>query len=254
MKILKLLSLSAILLLNGCQKDKKTEPDIKPTPYYVQLTDAPGPYLAVNIDLQAVEVTGPDGGVTLNTVAGIYNLLDFADGTDTLIATGSLNQGKVSQIRLILGNNNTIVTADSVVHSLKTPSAQQSGLKIQVHQELEAGVAYYVLLDFDAAQSIVEQGNGDFLLKPVIRSVETALSGSIKGKISPAGVFATVTASSGGNTYSGFVNANGEFIISGLPPGTYTVTVTPASPYSSVTIPGVNVTTGSTTNVGVASI
>lgn len=250
MKYIQSLLVLMTLFVGSCQKEK-TESTVRPvTPYYVKMTDAPGPYLAVNIDLQAVEVTGNGNTISLNVVPGIYNLLDFSDGTDTLIATGALQLEKVEQIRLILGNNNSIVTSDSVSHPLKTPSAQQSGLKLQVHQQLEAGVAYYVLLDFDAAQSVVEQGNGDFLLKPVIRTVETALSGAIKGKIIPPGVFATVTATSGNNTYSGYVNANGEFIISGLPAGTYTVTISPSAPYNSVTVNGVVVVTGSVTSVG----
>jgi hypothetical protein len=80
------------------------------------------------------------------------------------------------------------------------------------------------------------------------------LSGSIKGKISAPGVFATVTASSGSNTYSGFVNANGEFILPGLPPGTYSLTVNPAAPYNTATVATVVVVTGAATDVGTLTI
>jgi hypothetical protein len=34
---------------------------------------------------------------------------------------------------------------------------------------------YHVLLDFDANKSIVKLGNGGYKLKPVIRTVETAM-------------------------------------------------------------------------------
>lgn len=254
MKISVLIPLALTLFFAGCNKEKSEVLPAQPTPYYVKLTDAPGPYLAVNVDIQAVEVTGSGGTISLNTTPGIYNLLDFSNGTDTLIAYGAFNMQKVEQIRLILGDQNSIVTSDSVSHPLKTPSAQQSGLKLKVNQVLEAGVAYYVLLDFDAAQSVVEQGNGSYLLKPVIRTVEQALSGAVKGKIYPPGVFATVTLTDGNNSYSGYVNANGEFIVSGVPAGTYTLTVTPSSPFSTVSIPNVTVANGVVTNVGVISI
>ncbi|WP_317896872.1 DUF4382 domain-containing protein [Aurantibacillus circumpalustris] len=246
--ILCCLALGAIF--SSCKKDKTPEPDpAKPTPYYINMTDAPGPYTAVYIDLQAVEITGNGNSTMLNANAGVYNLLDLANGIDTLIATGSLTVDKVQQIRLILGTNNSVVKG-GVTYSLSTPSAQQSGLKLQVHQELQAGIAYYVLLDFDASQSIVEEGNGSYSLKPVIRTIETALSGSIKGKLSQAGVLATITANSGGTSYSTVANSNGEFIITGLPAGMYTVTVYPSSPFLVSTLTNINVTVGNTTLLG----
>ena len=244
------------LLMNSCKKEKTTEPEpeaAKPSPYYLRMTDAPGPYTAVYIDLQGVEITGNGNTTTLNVNAGIYNLLNFSNGLDTLIATGSLYVDKVEQIRLILGSNNSVVT-DGVTYPLSTPSAQQSGLKLQVHQTLQAGVAYYVLLDFDANQSIVAQGNGSYSLKPVIRTIETALSGSIKGKISPNGIITTITVTSGSISYTTVVNAHGDFIISGLPPGIYSLNATPVSPYNTVNINNVAVSTGITTDVGVINI
>jgi hypothetical protein len=42
--------------------------------------------------------------------------------------------------------------------------------------------------DFDANKSIVKLGNGGYKLKPVIRTVETAISGAIKGTITPIGI------------------------------------------------------------------
>lgn len=257
MKTLRILccSLSLALLAGSCKKEKETTPSpANPTPYYVSMTDAPGPYKAVNIDLQAVEITGDGKATMLNVNAGIYNLLDLSNGKDTLIATGSLNVDKVQQIRLILGPNNSVVTSAGITHSLQTPSAQQSGLKLQVHQHLQPGVAYYVLLDFDATQSIVEEGNGDYSLKPVIRTIETPLSGAIKGRISQPGILATITASSSSGSYSTISDANGDFVIGGLPAGTYSVTVNPVLPYNSVTLNNVSVSNGVTTNVGVIVI
>ena len=239
-------------LLSSCKKDKTPEPTpdpAKPTPYSVRMTDAPGPYTAVYVDIQAVEVIGNGNSTMLNVNAGVYNLLDFSNGADTLIATGSLTVDKVQQIRLILGTNNSVVSG-GVTYPLSTPSAQQSGLKLQVHQDLQAGVAYSVLLDFDANQSIVVEGNGSYSLKPVIRTIEVALSGSIKGKLSQAGVLASITASSGGNSYSSVTNANGEFVIKGLPPGIYSVTINPVAPFLVSTVTNINVSVGNTTLLG----
>ncbi|HKO75639.1 MAG TPA: DUF4382 domain-containing protein, partial [Flavobacterium sp.] len=218
-------------------------------PYKVSMTDAPGPYDAVYIDLKGVEITGSGGEtVALNVIPGIYNLLDFSNGTSVLIATDTLENATVEQIRLILGPNNSIVV-NNVSYPLSTPSAEQSGLKLQVHQTLQNGILYNVLLDFDANQSIVVTGNGSYKLKPVIRTVETAISGIIKGKVTPIGTLAVVTATSD-VSYSSNVDANGDFKVLGLPPGTYTVTITPVLPLLPVIVNSVIVTAGETSDIG----
>src|ERR1035437_8521146 len=196
----------------------------------IKMTDAPGPYNGVYIDLQGVEITGTNNNtVLLNVHKGIYNLLNFANGKDTLIGTGTLDVGSIEQVRLILGSNNTVVV-NNVSYPLSTPSAEQTGLKLQVHQSLVAGVAYSILLDFDANQSIVDQGNGTYKLKPVIRTIDAAISGTIKGKIAPIGTLVVVTATSGLVSFSANVSTTGDFLFMGLPAGTYTVTVTPDLP------------------------
>jgi hypothetical protein len=238
-----------ILLAAACNKEENGQSNIT-----VLMTDAPGNYTAVMIDIQRVEVTG-DGGdaIILSTNAGIYNLLDFANGVNTIIATGDLLPGTISQIRLILGPNNT-VTVDGVVHPLNTPSAEQSGLKIQVHRVFEPGVSYSILLDFDANQSVVELGNGGYNLKPVIRVIDQAISGSIKGSITPIGVIATVTAESDGISFTSVTNASGYFLVSGLPAGNYDLTVTPPLPLQPVIVADVNVITGVSTDVGLIAL
>jgi hypothetical protein len=155
----------------------------------VRLTDAPGDYQEVNIDIQSVEVHSSEGNqnsgwTTLDVEEGVYNILELTNGLDALLATAELPVGRISQIRLILGDNNS-VKIDGVTHPLSTPSAQQSGLKLNLQAELTEGITYTITLDFDAARSIVEKGNGTYSLKPVIRALETATSGSIKGTVNP---------------------------------------------------------------------
>ncbi len=239
------------ITFNSCNKDS----DSSTYSYRVSMTDAPGPYDKVNIDLQAVEVTGNNGqAVMLNTTAGIYNLLDFTNGLSTLIATSTLSDAKVEQIRLILGTNNTVVV-NGVSYPLSTPSADQSGLKLQVHQTLVADIQNEVLIDFDANASVIQNGDGTYKLKPVLRTVVTATSGNIIGSITPVGTMATVTATSSTNVvYSSNVNSLGQFKISGLSAGTYSVTITPISPFIPVTKLNVVVVAGLNTNVGVVNL
>jgi hypothetical protein len=233
-----------VAAMGSCKKDAEK------STLNIRLTDDPGPYSEVNIDLRAIEVTGDSAQtVMLDVTPDIINLLDFSNGVDTLVGTGLLEPGKVEQIRLILGPNNT-VKVDGTTYPLSTPSAEQSGLKLQVHRTFEAGVEYNILLDFDAHHSIVKTGNGNYKLKPVVRTIITAESGSIRGKITPAGTVATAVATSGTDSYSGPANASGDFLIMGLPPGTYSVSIIHELSTTPVVREGVVVTVGNTTNIG----
>lgn len=235
-------------LLNSCNNDSTTGS----YPYSVSMTDAPGPYQEVNVDVIGVEIKG-DGAetITLNVIPGIYDLLTLSNGVEKLIATDTLEISKISQIRLILGTRNTVVL-DGITYPLSTPSAEQSGLKLQVNQTLQEGIMYHVLLDFDANKSIVKLGNGGYKLKPVIRTVETAISGAIKGTITPIGSLAVATATEvvSGLSYSTNVNVEGNFLLMGLPAGKYTLTITPdvilTPALKEVTIENIDVEIGQT--------
>jgi hypothetical protein len=107
--------------------------------------------------------------VTLQTNAGIYNLLALQNGVDTLISDVMLPQGKVKEIRLVLGSNNTIKEGGEVF-PLTIPSGSESGLKIKVDKELRNSVDS-ITIDFDAALSVTNEAGG-YKLRPVLRVIQ----------------------------------------------------------------------------------
>lgn len=249
--ILMTFGIAIAMAFNSCSNDSSGN-----YPYKVRMTDAPGPYSEVNVDIRSVEVTGNNGEtVLLNTTAGVYNLLDFSNGVDTLLATSVLTDAEVKQIRLILGSNNTIVR-DGITYPLSTPSADQSGLKLLVNQTLQADIENAILIDFDANNSVVETGSGTYKLKPVLRTVVAATTGNISGSITPAGTLAVVSAISTATNlvYTSSVNAEGNFRIVGLPAGNYSVTITPALPMLPITILNLSVQAGATANAGIIAL
>jgi hypothetical protein len=136
----------------------------------VRLTDAPFDAEEVNIDLRGVSVLYREDSswTNLNTTAGIYNLLDYQNGVDTLIATGSIpSTGTIKEIRLVLGNANTIVI-DSIVYPLVIPGGSEAGLKVKLGKKTSRPIED-ILLDFDANLSIHRTGNNKYMLKPVIK-------------------------------------------------------------------------------------
>ena len=140
----------------------------------IRLTDAPTHFDEVNVDIREVRVKFSDdtlstsGWVTLNTYPGIYNLLDYQNGVDTLLATGAFPTQVVKEIRFILGPNNTIVDSLGTTYPLTIPSGAESGLKIKVNKRLQETLET-IVIDFDAALSVKREGNGDYKLRPVLR-------------------------------------------------------------------------------------
>lgn len=220
----------------------------------VRMTDDPAAYDAVYIDLQDVQinVTGEDdkGWQSLPGVhKGIYNLLDLVNDKDTLLVNADIPTGKLHQIRLVLGSNNSIVV-DGTTIPLETPSAQQSGLKLNVQQTVTGGILYTMLLDFDAGKSIVTTGGGKFILKPVIRTVLNAVGGSIKGAVTPGSVLTAVYAINGTDTMTTFTDVTGGYLIKGVPAATYTMQYWPTdTAYNEQVKTGIAVTTGNVTVV-----
>src|SRR5436189_1739954 len=91
MKIFLILSAMLLLVLasfvfTSCSKEKST------SRLSIYLTDAPAAYDALNIDIVKVEIKtssdeGDDGWQQLPVNAGIYNLLEFTNGMDTLLSS-----------------------------------------------------------------------------------------------------------------------------------------------------------------------
>ena len=166
MKI-KQLSLALIvstgILLSACKKDTAN------STLHIRMTDAPVALEEVNIDLIQVNVkfaTDTTAWVAMQTTPGIYNLLGLQNGVDTLIAQGNFPSNVVKEIRLVLGDNNSI-KSDGQTYPLTIPSGSESGLKIKVDKKLQANLET-LLIDFDAALSVKEETDG-YKLSPVLR-------------------------------------------------------------------------------------
>jgi hypothetical protein len=136
----------------------------------LRLTDAPAIYDEVNVDVREVKVNLRDdstGWVSLNTRAGVYNLLALQNGIDTLLATGPVPGNTLKEIRLFLGSDNTVKVGGQL-YPLVLNSGDHPKLKIKVDKHLNANLNT-IVIDFDAGLSIREEGNGRYRLIPVIK-------------------------------------------------------------------------------------
>lgn len=161
-----IISATMLLAIASCQKDNKNDS----THLKIKLTDNPYQASEVNVDIMEVNIklnNDSAGWTRLETHAGIYNLLDLQNGIDTLLAQGVIPTGTLKEIRFVLGNENSIKIGDEV-YPLTIPSGAESGLKIKLNKTLNASLDS-LLIDFDAALSILQEGTGDYKLKPVLK-------------------------------------------------------------------------------------
>ena len=221
------------------------------------LLDAPfrtsgGTVTAVNVTIAKVELLGSGAPLVLATFSPSkhINLLDY-QVNPLALSSSQIPPGTYQQLRLVLdtsSSTNTSVVVNGTTFPLTIPSATggggfgnatsvdagdgagTSGIKVNVNLVAVAGAVYGYVIDFNAAESIVQTGNGAFLMKPVLVATAQNIAGSIAGVVknnAATGVSnAQVVAEQGGVIVnSGVTDANGNFQINALPAGSYTLVV-----------------------------
>ena len=153
----------------------------------LNLADAPDPSTsAVNVTIDRVEanVNGSWQQINSSTPAFSGDLLTLAKTTTPLGST-SLPAGHYTQVRLFVSS--ATLTDSAGTHDVTIPSGSQTGLKVLVDYNINAGDVTNVLLDFDVNHSIVSTGSGKYQLKPVVRGSVQVLSGTVTGTIQDSG-------------------------------------------------------------------
>lgn len=255
---------AALLLFTGCDFNGNSGTGTME----VMLHDAPATYDEVNVFIERVEVNNTqndEGWVEISSPQQSYDLLKLTNGAMAQLASTELEVGTYKQIRLILSREGHSVMVDGVPHDMFVPSGAQTGIKLNVNAEIEPDITYTLLLDFDAARSVVEQGSEqsgvEYLLQPVIRATSEAITGNISGVVEPVDSDAVVEAIDNSGPESVTVSTtpvsdtDGSFKLVGLEEGTYTVSIKPGNEnYQPEEITGVEVTVGDTNDLGTVTL
>ena len=162
------------------------------------LTDAPGDFDEVWVTISAVEIhgyhgtysyDGADGGVagdggveadsgpegyaepeasweTLVDETQTLDLLTLQNDVTAVLGDAEVEPGEYSQLRLIVDSASVVVGEEE--EDLTIPSGTQTGIKINLDFEVLPETEYVIVLDFDAAESVKETGQGH-LMQPMIK-------------------------------------------------------------------------------------
>jgi hypothetical protein len=246
-----------LTLVTACKKEGENNPPTGNATFAVKMGDSPAGYDAVYVEIIRLEANINGAWLEYPVVnPGVYDLMQFTNGnTLLLLGNTSVAPGSMTELRLVLGVNNSVVV-NGTTHELQTPSGQTSGYKVKMSSQLlSPGIVYSLILDFDVNESVHPTGNDKYMLKPVVRGyLETAI-GKISCTVVPANGAFYVMAFNAVDTAGTYIDqTNGTLLLNTVLPGTYNVEFFANTGFVDKVISNVIVTAGQTNNMGNVTI
>jgi len=231
---------AALILLAGCGDSAGTGGSAQ---LVVRLTDAPIDNVqSATIWVSSVYLIGGSDStgnrfVVMDTAA-MYDVLTLTDGVTALVGDVTVPSGTYTQMRMVVDSarvtlKNITFSDGSTSKTMKTPSGQQSGIKVNFSGPVNIDPGQTVLVvDFDVSRNFVFTGpktspNG-VIFKPVLHATVSDVAGSITGTVTPLTSKASLFAIMGTDTVTSAVadSVTGVYKLWYLPPGSYTVAAT----------------------------
>lgn len=155
----------------GAPEEEPVDPEVPADPMDDPIAVVPNAFGCTENDITDIRLNIESvslGGTQLTAAVGIQSLVSMAEGFNVLLD----QPAKGGQVRLKLSEiNNQVVDTAGQAYALKTPSAQQSGVKIvaQGNLRLKGNTAYTIRFFLDPNSQVVRTGNGRCILKPTLR-------------------------------------------------------------------------------------
>jgi Domain of unknown function (DUF4382) len=256
-------ALSAIIVVAmvviSCQKETSPDSGIPPgkSKLTVFLTDDPSlifDSIFIDIQLLEVKVETPGGAEHWDTLPirqGVYNILKFRNGVDTLLTTAYVANGEIKKLRLTLGTRNSVMKNGNSFPLLLHNSNRQVIIDIPDIDRIDPNT-FQVWIDFDGHGSIIKLRNNQFELRPRIHSFNNRKGGRLEGEIKPgAALPAIIKVIAGPDTLLAVTdNHDGDFKVRGIKTSTVKVMVIPSNGYKDSVINNVLIRSNDDTDLG----
>lgn len=225
----------------------------------VILIDAPAQWDSVFIEVEGVDIEMQVQGRESETQTFFlpYSLGDkvievsaLIAGEGLLLGRDELPVGKIISATFRIGDSHSLFL-DGDRYVLPLANSGMTEIHLELVMDLEQGIAYDLILDFDLEKSIrvLSESPLAMELDPVLTAISGIGTGEIKGTISPTTLRPAIYAIISGDSVNTHVNSSGSFSFR-LQEGTYTVYVDPKDErYLAGILESVEVVSGKSTDL-----
>lgn len=185
---------------------------------------------------------------TLTITPGVYDLLKLRNGTDTLLASGLIPGGKVLQVRITIGTNNTLYTDSTTSYPLHIVGTRNY-FDINVRRDDVAAISnaqLAVWFDFNLSKSIFFNNN-QYWLKPELKPFNDKKKPKLEGRVLPEGGAGYLSIYNANDTLYAIPWMNGYYQVRGIAAGTYSIYYKGRNGYKDTTVTGITVAGSGTT-------
>lgn len=230
----------------------------------VILIDAPAQWDSVFVEVEGVDIEMQVLGRESETETFFlpYSLGDkvievsaLIAGEGLLLGRDELPVGKIISATFRIGDSHSLFL-DGDRYVLPLANGGMTEIPLELEMDLEQGIAYDLILDFDLEKSIRVLSESPLVLEldPKLSAVSGIGTGDLKGSISPTTLRPALYAITSGDSVNTHINSSGSFLFR-LPAGIYTVYVDPKDErYQAGIIRNVEVIAGKSTDLSSITI
>lgn len=276
--LMAVMAMAAVFVMTACKKSNSADTGAGKQQLSLYLTDGPGFFDHVYIDIRSVKVLVDTSADTrrhdnedwnswganehkkdssliwedLGIQAGIYDILNFRNGADTLLANAGIAKGSIRLIKIEIGTDNSLVK-DSITYPVTLPAGVPNYILIKLRgHECEQYMPGRIRLwlDFDIGRSIIQGSNNKFILRPIFHFFVVSNTGAVAGRVIPRESYPVITVFNTTDTAYALPNKEGYFKVRGLNDGTYSVFINGSNGYFDSTITNISVKAPGETSLG----
>lgn len=219
----------SLLLLGACEGN---DPSVNAGRLRVKLTDGSDFTIKeLHLHVRGVSVfvtdtVGADGEwVDLEFGGGEYNLLNLFNGKNVTLVDQYFPAGKeMRKVRLLLGNNNRILTNTAKTYPLQMPSEIIEGIEVDLMEPilLKPYIISSLIIDVNAAHSVRER-DGNYFIHPNVRAFPEMYGSTLRGYVNPAEFTSAIAIIKDPDTLFTLPEQDGMFSFAGLTEGEWEV-------------------------------